>query len=64
MEPLILYVLAGVSGGVIAILLLEKLLRIFGPNLFWGAPFVMDVNGWSSRGLIKRTTVAEILKVE
>ncbi|MHA2333345.1 MAG: FtsX-like permease family protein [Candidatus Hodarchaeales archaeon] len=43
-EPFILFILACIPGGMIAILLLEGLLAVYGSNIFWGAPFVLYTN--------------------
>ncbi|MFW9997074.1 MAG: FtsX-like permease family protein, partial [Candidatus Odinarchaeota archaeon] len=40
-EPFILFILTGIPGGILAILLLEGLLATFGESIFWGVPFVL-----------------------
>ncbi|MFW9990783.1 MAG: FtsX-like permease family protein [Candidatus Odinarchaeota archaeon] len=43
-EPIIMFILAGIPGGIIGIVLIAGLLGIFGQSLFWGPPFVLNLN--------------------
>ncbi|MFW9994386.1 MAG: FtsX-like permease family protein, partial [Candidatus Odinarchaeota archaeon] len=43
-EPVMLFFMTGIPGGAIGLLLLVGLITLFGPILFWGPPFVLNLS--------------------
>ncbi|MFW9998285.1 MAG: FtsX-like permease family protein, partial [Candidatus Odinarchaeota archaeon] len=43
-EPVMLFFMTGIPGGTIGLLLLVGLITLFGPILFWGPPFILDLS--------------------
>jgi ABC-type antimicrobial peptide transport system permease subunit len=43
-EPVLLFLLSGLPGALIGLSLMVGLIQMFGQNLFWGPPFILDFN--------------------